>query len=176
MDPAAHPLDTPSGKIEIFSQALFDLGRPDEIPAVPKYVEEWESPFGEEAKRFPLQALGSHSLARVHSSHANNPWLQEAFPQRVFVNPVDAKARRIRDGDAVRVINDRGQVVLPCRVTNRIRPGVIDIPQGAWWEPDADGTDRGGTVNVLTSERLTPLAHGPAAHTCMVDMKREGRR
>ncbi len=172
-DPEAHPLDTPSGKVEIFSKTLFDLGRPDEIPAVPKYVEEWESPFGEEARRFPLQALGSHSLSRVHSSHANNPWLQEAFPQRVFVNPVDAEARGIRDGDPVRVFNDRGRLVIPCRLTNRIRPGVVDIPQGAWWAPDADGTDRGGNVNVLTTERLTPFAHGPAAHTCMVEIERE---
>ena len=174
-DPEAHPLDTPSGKVEIFSKTLLDLGRPDEIPAVPKYVEEWESPFGPEAERFPLQAIGSHSLSRVHSSHANNPWLREAFPQRVFVNPLDAAARGIEDGDPVRVFNDRGRLVIPCRVTNRIRPGVIDIPQGAWWAPDAEGTDRGGTVNVLTSERLTPLAHGPAAHTCMVEMEREER-
>jgi anaerobic dimethyl sulfoxide reductase subunit A len=52
-------------------------------------------------------------------------------------------------------------------------PGVVDIPQGAWWSPDENGTDRGGATNVLTSERLTPFAHGPAAHTIMVEMARE---
>jgi anaerobic dimethyl sulfoxide reductase subunit A len=118
-DPEAHPLDTPSGKVEIFSAELHALGRPDEIPAVPKYIEEWESPFGPEAERFPLQAIGSHSLARVHSTHANNPWLTEAFPQRVFVNPVDAAARRIEDGDPVRVWNDRGTGSCPAWWTSR---------------------------------------------------------
>ncbi len=86
----------------------------------------------------------------MHSSHANNPWLNEAFPHRVFLSPVDAAARGIRDGDTVRVFNDRGALVIPCRVTERIMPGVIDIPQGAWWAPDEDGVDRGGNVNVLT--------------------------
>jgi len=175
-DPEAHPLDTPSGKIEIFSRELHALGRPDEIPAVPKYVREWESPFGPEAERYPLQAIGSHCLARVHSTHANNPWLAGAFPQRVFLNPVDAAARGIEDGDEVRIENDRGAMVIRCRVTNRIMPGVVDIPQGAWWAPDADGVDRGGATNVLTSERLTPLAHGTAAHTMMVEVRREVRR
>jgi len=175
-DPVAHPLATPSGKVEIFSAELHAFGKPDEVPAVPKYVVEWESPFGPEAARFPLQAIGSHSLARVHSTHANNPWLSEAFPQRVFINPVDAAARGIRDGDPVRIENDRGAMVIPCRITNRMMPGVVDIPQGAWWSPDEDGTDRGGATNVLTSERLTPFAHGTAAHTMMVQVVREGRR
>jgi anaerobic dimethyl sulfoxide reductase subunit A len=175
-DPVAHPLHTPSGKIEIFSLQLHDLGRPDDIPAVPKYIEEWESPFGEEAGKFPLQAIGSHSLARVHSTHGNNPWLRGAFPQRVFLNPIDAKDRGIRDGDLVRVANDRGAMVIPCRVTNRIMPGVVDIPQGAWWQPDRRGVDRGGAVNVLTSERLTPFAHGPACHTIIVEVTRASRR
>jgi anaerobic dimethyl sulfoxide reductase subunit A len=171
-DPESHPLPTPSGKIEIFSQRLHDLHDP-EIPAVPKYLQEWESPFGAEADRYPLQAIGHHTMARVHSTHANNDWLAEAFPQRVFVNPVDAGERDIRDGDAVRVFNERGTLVLPCRVTSRIMPGVVDIPQGAWWSPDAQGVDRGGSVNVLTSARWTPLAHGTAQHTVMVQVERE---
>jgi anaerobic dimethyl sulfoxide reductase subunit A len=167
-DPAAHPLPTPTGRIELFSQPLHELGRPDEVPAVPKYIREWESPFGPEAERFPLQAIGHHSMGRVHSTHDNNDWLRDAFPQRVFINPLDAGSRGIRDGDDVRVWNDRGAMVLPCRVTPRIMPGVIDIPQGAWWTPDEEGIDRRGSINVLTSERWTPLAWGTAQHTIMV--------
>ncbi len=109
----------------------------------------------------------------MHSTHANNPWLREAFPQRVFLNPLDAVARGINDGDTVRVENDRGTMVIPCRVTNRIMPGVVDIPQGAWWDPDEEGIDRGGATNILTSERLTPFAHGTASHTMMVEVTRE---
>ena len=169
-DPESHPLDTPSGKIEIFSQRLFALDRLDEIPAVPKYVQEWESPFGPEAAEYPLQVMGHHTLHRVHSTHDNNDWLAEAFPQRVFMNPADAAARGIGDGDRVKVYNERGATIVPCRVTDRILPGVIDLPQGAWWSPDEAGIDRNGCVNVLTSERWTPLAFGTAQHTAMAQV------
>ena len=162
-------MKTPSGKIEIFSTQLFDLGRPDEIPAVPKYVEEWESPF---ASPYPLQAIGHHTLHRVHSTHDNNDWLEEAFPQRVFINPLDAAERGIADGDEVKVFNARGALAVKCRVTPRIMPGVVDIPQGAWWAPGADGVDYGGNVNVLTSSRWTPFAFGTTQHTIMVQVER----
>ena len=171
-DPARFPLPTPSGKIEIFSAALHALGKPDEIPAVPKYIQEWESPFGPEARRFPLQVVGHHSLARVHSTMSGVDWLEEAFPQRVFVNPADAAARSIANGDTVRVFNDRGALTIRCRVTRRIMPGVVAIPQGAWWAPNEKGVDTGGSVNVLTSERWTPLAFGNAQHTVMAEVSK----
>lgn len=170
-DPDGYPLNTPSGKIEIFSKELFAMDKPDEIPAIPKYIQEWESPFGPEATKYPLQAIGSHTLHRVHSTHDNNDWLDEAFPQRIYINPVDAAARDIQDGGLVKVFNARGTMVIPCRVTNRMMPGVVDIPSGAWWTPDENGIDRRGAVNVLTSERLTPLAFGNAQHTIMVQVE-----
>ncbi|MCL4829296.1 MAG: molybdopterin-dependent oxidoreductase [Caldilinea sp.] len=172
-DPKANPLSTPSGLIEIFSPELFNMNKPDEIPAVPKYIQEWESPFGPEAATYPLQAVGHHYLHRVHSTHDNVDWLDEAFPQRVFINPVDAKARGIGDGDLVKVYNDRGSMVIPCRLTNKIMPGVVDIPTGGWWTPDANGVDRRGAVNTLSSERWSPLAFGNAQHTIMVQIERQ---
>ncbi len=171
-DPATNPLNTPSGKIEIFSKTLFDMGKPDTIPAVPKYIQEWESPFGEEAKRFPLQALGHHYMSRVHSTHDGIDWLEEAFPQRVFINPIDAEKRGIKDGDEILVYNDRGKIMIPCRITPKIMPGVVNIPQGAWWKPDKNGIDRRGNINVLTSHRWTPLAFGNAQHTIMVEVEK----
>ncbi|MGE5248778.1 MAG: DMSO/selenate family reductase complex A subunit [Bacteroidota bacterium] len=171
-DPVHFPLQTPSGRIEIFSRQLFDFGKPDEVPPIPKYIQEWESPFGAEAEKYPLQAMGHHTLHRVHSTHDNNDWLEEAFPQRAFINPLDAHDRGIRDGEEVRVFNARGALVLPCRITPRIMPGVVDIPQGAWYEPDEAGTDRGGCINVLTSQRWTPFAFGTAQHTIMVQVEK----
>jgi len=175
-DPMGHPLPTPSGRIEIFSKKLFDLKKPASIPAVPKYIQEWESPFGPEAAKYPLQAVGHHGLARVHSTFDNVDWLNEAFPQRLFINPLDAGPRSIKDGEAVRVFNERGATVVPCRLTTRIMPGVVTLPQGAWWAPDEKGTDRRGSINVLTSERWTPFAFGNAQHTNMVQVeKAKGR-
>ena len=194
-DPEKFPLNTPSGKIEIFSKQLYDLGNPDEIPAVPKYIQEWESPFENQVigqisgsvpsqsgiqkpavhsnhQKFPLQAIGHHTLHRVHSTHDNNDWLGEAFPQRVFINPLDADARGIKNGDKVKAYNERGSLVLPCRVTSRIMPGVVDIPQGAWYEPDKDGVDYGGNINILASTRWTPLAFGSTQHTIMVEVEK----
>jgi len=171
-DPAQNPLRTSSGKIEIFSATLHALGRPKEIPAVPKYIQEWESPFGPEAKTHRLQAIGHHSMARAHSTLEGVDWLEEAFPQRVFMNPVDTAARGISNGDTVRVFNERGEIRLRCRVTQRILPGVVAIPQGAWWTPDAQGVDTRGSINVLTSERWTPMAFGNAQHTIMVDVRK----
>ncbi len=174
-DPKKYPLPTPSGRIEIFSKRLHDLNKPETVPAVPKYIQEWESPFGAEAGRYPLQLIGQHYLSRVHSTLENIDWLEEAFPQRLFINPVDAEARKIRNGDLVRVWNDRGTTVVRCRVTPRLMPGVVALPQGAWWTPDAQGVDRRGSVNVLSSERWTPFAYGNAQHTIMAQVaKAEG--
>jgi anaerobic dimethyl sulfoxide reductase subunit A len=175
-DPQKNPLDTPSGKIELFSAQLFGMNNPDEIPAVPKYIPEWENPFGEQASDFPLQVIGAHYMPRVHSTHSNNDWLVEAFPQRVFINPLDAKSRGLEDGDKVRVFNARGAILLPCRISRRIMPGVVNIPQGAWWKPDEARNDIGGSVNTLTSERWTPLAFGNAQHTIMAQVEKwEGK-
>ncbi|MDP4197700.1 MAG: DMSO/selenate family reductase complex A subunit [Bacteroidota bacterium] len=171
-DPANNPLKTPSGKIELFSKELYDMNNPEYIPPVPKYIQEWESPFGKESEKYPLQAIGHHYMSRVHSTHDNNDWTNEAFPQRLFMNPIDALERKIKDGDLVKIFNDRGTIIIPCRLTKRILPGVVDLPQGAWWTPDKDGIDRRGCINVLTSEKWTPLAFGNAQHTIMVQVEK----
>src|SRR6056297_315935 len=171
-NPKQHPLKTPTGKIELFSKTLFDMKKPDTIPAVPKYIQEWESPFGQEAKKYPLQALGHHYMPRVHSTHDGIDWLEEAFPQRVFMNPWDAEKRGIQNGEEILVYNDRGKIRIPCRITPKIMPGVLNIPQGAWWSPDKEGVDRRGNINVLTSHRWTPLAYGNAQHTIMVEVEK----
>jgi anaerobic dimethyl sulfoxide reductase subunit A len=70
------------------------------------------------------------------------------------------------------VFNDRGALVIRAHLTQRIRPGVIAISQGAWYTPDEKGVCRRGCINVLTSQRPTPLAHGNAQHTILVEVER----
>ena len=72
------------------------------------------------------------------------------------MHPNDAHTRGITDGKLVRVFNDRGAVVLPARVTDRIAPGAVSIKEGAWFTPDAKGTDVRGCANVLTDDRSAP--------------------
>ncbi|MFB3813774.1 MAG: molybdopterin-dependent oxidoreductase [Terriglobales bacterium] len=173
-DPENNPFPTPSGKVEIFCQALADLGDPD-LPAVPKYIEPWESVNDPLAKKYPLQLISSHYFRRVHSRFDNVPWLRELEPQAVLVNSADARSRGIQDGDLVRVFNDRGQTLLPACVSERIMPGIVDIPEGAWLSLDENGVDRGGCPNVLLNDLCSP-GGGLACNTALVQVeKAEGR-
>ena len=92
----------------------------------------------------------------------------------VMLNPQDATARNIRNGDLVRVFNQRGACLCGAILSESIRPGVIQISTGAWFEPDADrGFCRAGNPNVLTPDKGTSrLAQGPIAHSCLVTMER----
>ena len=96
----------------------------------------------------------------------------EAHPQTAWLNTLDAAARGISNGDEVFVYNDRGTVKLQARVTERIMPGVVSIPQGAWWKPGEDGIDRRGCVNVLSRYEPTPLAFGNPTHTILVQVEK----
>lgn len=154
-DPANNPFPTPSGKIEIYSQRLADMQEP-EIPPVPKYLEAWESRNDPLAHMFPLQLITTHTKRRAHSQYDNVPWLREVTPQAIYMNAIDAQTRGIADGNMVSVFNRRGRMIIPARVTNRLMPGVVDIPQGAWFNLDENGVDRGGCCNILTRDEHSP--------------------
>ncbi|GIG23881.1 DMSO/selenate family reductase complex A subunit [Cellulomonas denverensis] len=177
-DPEANPLDTPSGKIEIYSQQLQEIAETwtlpdgDRITALPEYVESREGPEDPLREVYPLQMIGHHYKSRTHSSYGNVPWLQEAHPQQMWMHPTDADARGIGNGDTTEVFNDRGRIRIRVRVTPRIAPGVVSVPQGAWFDPDADGVDVGGSTNTLTSLHPSPLAKGNAQHTNLVQVER----
>jgi anaerobic dimethyl sulfoxide reductase subunit A len=169
-DPENHPFPTPSGRIEIYSQQLADMNNPL-LPPVPKYVEVWEGLNDPLVAKYPLQLISTHFKTRDHSTFVKVPWLAELEPQRVWLNPADALARGIGDGDMVRIFNDRGTVVLPARVTGRIMPGVVDIPEGAWYAPDSEGIDRGGSPNTLLRDDISP-AGAFASNTCLVQAEK----
>ncbi|MBI2533784.1 MAG: molybdopterin-dependent oxidoreductase [Deltaproteobacteria bacterium] len=170
-EPDRHRFSTPSGKIEIYSQQLADLNQPETIPPIPKYIEPWEGRRDPLTREFPLQLLTPHPYQFVHSSFTNVPWLQELERQQLWMNPVDAKARGIKPGEKVRVSNRRGALVVPALVTERIMPGVVSLDEGAWLNLDASGTDRGGSVNMLTRDEDTPLGDGATTHSCLVQVE-----
>lgn len=160
-DPENNPFPTPSGKIEVFCQRIADMKDPL-LPAIPKYIESWEGSHDPLARKYPLQLITTHFWRRANPQYDNIPWLKELDPQAILMNTVDAEAREIKDGDTVKVFNDRGAMVLPARVTERIMPGVVDVPQGAWYDPDETGIDRGGCANVLTKDSLSPAGAFPS--------------
>lgn len=171
-DPKNNPFPTPSGKIEIFSTRLWEMNQPREIPAVPKYVTAWEGPEDPLREKYPLQCIGPHSKRRVHSTLDNSDWMEETEVQQVSINTKDAAKRGLNNGDKVKVFNDRGTIVLTAKVTPRIMPGVVSIPQGAWWAPNEQGVDERGCINSLTKYHPTPLAFGNAQHTNLVQIKK----
>jgi anaerobic dimethyl sulfoxide reductase subunit A len=152
-DPERHPFSTPSGKIEIYATRLAENPSPcglGPIPPIPTWIPDMPDP------RHPLQLCSPKSRARTHSIHGNQPILERADRDDVWMNTADAAARGIIDGQRVRVFNDRGATILPARVTDRIAPGVVSIKDGAWFTPDADGADTHGCCNVLTADRSAP--------------------
>jgi anaerobic dimethyl sulfoxide reductase subunit A len=171
-DPVANPLKTPTGKIEIYSPFLADLEDPEEIPAIPKYIPEWEGVSDPLREKYPLLMVGHHAPQRSHSTFDNVKVLEEVHPQSFWINTLDAKERDIKNGDKVKVYNDRGVVHMPAFVTNRIRPGVTSMPQGAWFTPDANGVDTRGCVNTLTKYHPTPFAKGNPQHTNLVQVEK----
>jgi len=169
-DPKNNPFSTPSGKIEIFSQRLADMNNP-RIPPIPKYIETWESHNDPLAERYPLQLITPHIRRRAHSVFDKVPWLRETQKQTVWINTTDAQARRIHDGDDIRVFNDRGATIITAKVTERIMPGVVAIPEGAWYDPDPQGVDRGGCPNVLTKHGHSP-GGAFCSNSCLVQVER----
>ena len=173
-DPQAHPFPTKSGKIEIFSEKVYRTEFKEFVPAIPRYVPPVEGPQDPLTEKYPLQLTGWHTKRRCHSIHDNNQAMHKIDPQMLWMNPVDAAARNLQDGDLAEVFNDRGRIRMPVRVTDRIMPGVTAISQGAWYRPDENGTDTAGSINVLTSLHPTPYARGNGQHTNLVEVTRYG--
>ena len=170
-DPDKNPFPTPSGKVEIFSEKIYRTAFRDFMPAIPRYVDPPEGPNDPLTEKYPLQLIGWHTKRRCHSIHDNNPGMHKLDPQCLWMHPDDAAKRIIADGQEVLVWNDRGRMRIPVKLTDRVMAGVVALSQGAWYDPDPDGTDRGGCINVLTSLRPTPYARGNGQHTNLVEVK-----
>ncbi|GKX51399.1 DMSO/selenate family reductase complex A subunit [Budvicia aquatica] len=178
-NPQANPLKTQSGKIEIYSEALAQKGQEwiltegDRIPAVAEYCPTFEGVSDTEMlKTYPLQMIGFHTKGHTHSTYYSVAMLREAVPHMAWMNPVDAQARGLKSGDMAEIFNGRGRIRIAVKITERILPGVIGVPQGAWRNTNQEGIDVGGCINTLTTQRPSPLAKGNPQHTNLVDVKR----
>ncbi|PTE10773.1 molybdopterin dinucleotide binding domain-containing protein, partial [Mesorhizobium helmanticense] len=178
-DPALHRLGTPSGRIEIVSGAIAGFAYED-CPGHPTWMapREWlGSPL---AARFPLHLLTTQPATRLHGQMDMGTVSQAskvAGREPMRINPADAAARGVGDGDIVRVFNDRGAILVGAVLTDAIRPGVIQIATGAWYDPETPGEigslDKHGNPNVLTPDRGTSkLAQGPSAQSTLVEVAR----
>lgn len=159
-DPEAHPLDTPSGKLEIYCQRLADTlsamgwGSVGPIPTYQRVANGYEDTFSDwdgcVKGDYPLQVINPHYLRRAHSVFDNVGWLREAWKNPVFLSARDAQAAGIADGDTVLITSAYGACTRNACVTERVRPGVVALPHGAWVDVDeATGIDAAGADNYL---------------------------
>lgn len=172
LDPEHHPFKTPTGKIEIYSTWIAEHPDPyglGYVPPIPTWIPPREGRHEPRAVQYPLQLCTPHSRARTHSIHHNQELLHKLDPQQVWISPADAAARGIRDGDEVRVFNDRGTVRIRAHVSDAMMPGVVALSEGAWFDPDETGADRGGNPNVLNLNQ--PSACGSSTYnSCLVEV------
>ena len=167
------PFNTPSGKIEIFSKTLYDMNRPEDIPGSPGHIYCAEGPEDPLKEKYPLQLIAYHTKRRCHSQNEENSLLKELDPTALWINPADASARGISDGDMVEVFNDRGIIRIPAKVTRRIAAGTVAVSEGGWYRPAGDGADVGGCINTLTmTDKATPIANGNPQHTNLTDVRK----
>jgi trimethylamine-N-oxide reductase (cytochrome c) len=177
-DPLLNALGTPSGRIEIFSTNIEKMGY-DDCPPHPTWMEPAERLAGPHTK-YPLHVDASHPKYRLHSQLCGTA-LRQAYAidgrEPCLMHPIDAKKRGVADGDIVRVFNDRGQILAGVKVTEAIRPGVIRINEGGWFDP-VDSRQPGslcryGDVNNLTlGIGTSKLAQGNCGHTAVAQVER----
>lgn len=178
-DPVHNPLQAPSGKIEIYSETIagFDY---DDCAGHPRWYDKQEALGTPNAETYPLHLLSNQPKTRLHSQYdhgitSRDSKINGREPARM--NPADAAARGIADGDVIRLFNDRGACLAGVRLSEDLRSGVIQLATGAWYDPldpaDPDTLEIHGNPNVLTRDIGTSkLAQGPTAHSCLVEAER----
>ena len=177
-DPIVNPLSTPSGKIEIFSSKIDKFGY-DDCPGHPIWMEPCEWLGAKLTSSYPLHLITNQPKTRLHSQYDNGSYsLENKINGRepVCLNPQDALARGISDGDVVRIFNGRGACLAGVIVTEDVMSGVVQLSTGAWYDPLVPGKigslDVHGNPNVLTIDKGTSkLAQGPSAMSALVEVE-----
>lgn len=159
-DPEKNPLDTPSGKIEICSSEYAKTG----FSAVPHC-----RVLPDESK-FPLRLITPHARLRTHSQNYNIPWFKERQEDSLTMNPRDAQIRGISDKGEVLVASRQGRMRIQVQVTEDIMTGAVSACEGVWPLFDKDGTERNGSVNVLTPTEPTEPSMGSRTHSVLVEV------
>src|SRR3954464_652357 len=141
---------TPSGKCELVSQRMADLG----LDPLPAYIPPYESVERDAAlvARYPLTLISSPAHTFLNTTFANLTSLRrQAREPEVLLHPADAERRGIAPGMRVTVRNDRGAFAATARVEPSIREGVAWAPSIWWGKLTGDGAN----ANQTTSQRET---------------------
>jgi anaerobic dimethyl sulfoxide reductase subunit A len=159
-DPENHPLNTPSGRVEISSTAYAETGY-SPIP---------ECRILETTDRYPLRLVTPHPKFRIHSQYDNIPWFKERERQALWIHPHDAAERGIENEQEVCVTSPEGRMRIIACVTEDIMAGVVCLLEGVWPSFGPDGADTAGAANALTSTVPTLPSHGSRTHSVLVQV------
>jgi biotin/methionine sulfoxide reductase len=176
-DPEGAPLGTPSGKIEIYSPTVAGFGY-DDCPGHPVWLEPDEWHGAPAARRLPLILIANQPSTRLHSQldvGAVSRAAKVAGREALRINPADAASRGIADGDVVHDYNDRGACLAGAVLTDDVRPGVIQLPTGAWYDPSPEepGLCVHGNPNAVTADvPSSRLSQGCTGQHALVQVKR----
>ncbi len=174
-NPERHRLHTPSGRIELYSATIAGFALPD-CPGHAAWQEPDEWLGAPAAARHPLHLLSTQPATRLHSQMDAGPTAQASKiegREPLRMNPADAAARGLAAGDVVRVFNDRGACLAGLVISDALRPGVVQLATGAWYDPvEPGGLDAHGNPNVLTRDHgASMLSQAPSAQSCLVEIE-----
>ena len=173
-DPTTHALDTPSGKIELYSERIAGFGY-DDCPPHPAWLAPTEWLGAEEAQRWPLHLITTQPADKLHSQmDAGSLSLAHKIEgrQSIRLNPEDAAARGIGGGALVRVFNDRGSCIAGAVIEPALMPSVVVMATGAWFDASDATLERHGNPNVLTVDLGTSkLTQAPSALSVLVEVE-----
>ena len=161
----------------------------DQRPISPRYIPSWEGHRSDLYKTYGLQLMSPHPRFSFHCHYdKHTDWLNDIPVHRIKkdgyawwparINPVDAESRGIKNGDYVRLYNDRAAVICMGVVTERVKPGVIhSYASSAKYDPlipvQADSPDKGGCVSMLTPSRmLSQNAPGMTPNSCLIEIEK----
>jgi anaerobic selenocysteine-containing dehydrogenase len=151
---------TPSGKLEFYSDSL----AAKQLPPMPDWQEDPEEL--QDAARWPLRLLTAPGFFQPHTTYSGVKSLRrhEGLPLCVL-HPEDAGLRNLKDGQRVRLFNDRGTIGLVLQVSDEVQPGVAFVPGQR-----RDDETVSGTVNMLCSDRYTDMGEGATYQSTWLDV------
>ena len=156
---------TPSGKAELYSEAMKALG----LDPVAEFTPPAESRngSGSDKRKYPLELLARKADNFLNSTFSNQPSIQQMEDTDLLeINSADARARGIVDGSTVKVYNHRGEIFLKARVDGAVQPGVVSARLN--WAKLSPGLRN---INVLTSEKLSDLGNSATFYSVLVEVE-----
>ena len=156
---------TESGKFEFNSKLAAEAG----LDPVPGFTPPGEVMDDELAQQYPLALIAHASHYFINTVFGNMPeMLKRAGPRRVTLNPEDAAARGIFEGDVARIFNDRGSFEAEIVVSDDVQSGVAASTKGYW--PKIMGEQ--ANLNLTVAERDSDLGGGAVFHDNRVEVER----